>query len=126
MIISVYKKPSELTPYFRNPRKNDFAVIKCIESIKKYGFQTPILCDENFLIIAGHTRLKAALELGLETIPVNVTDELDEKQINEYRIIDNRLQEFAEWDYELLEIEQRKFDEKIKDLLEFEIPNLKN
>lgn len=65
------------------------------------------------MIIVGHTRHKAALELGLETVPVHVADNLTEKQIKAYRILDNKTGEVAEWDDELLAIE-------LEDLSEFD------
>ena len=64
-----YLKPSEITPYFRNPRKNDNAVEGVAESIKAFGFQNPIILDKDNIIIAGHTRWKAALKLDLKTVP---------------------------------------------------------
>ncbi len=116
----IYLRPSELTPYFNNPRKNDDAVIKIAESIKAFGFQNPIITDKDKVIIAGHTRWKAALKLELETIPVIVSN-LPEDKAKAYRIADNRLGEFAEWDWEQLDIEMDDFDEDLKGLLDFDI-----
>ena len=98
-------KPSEITPYFNNPRKNDLAVEKVAESIKSFDFQQPILVDENMEIIAGHTRWKAALKLDLKEIPVVVSSGLTEKKKKAYRIADNKVSEAAEWDFEKLKLE---------------------
>lgn len=85
-----------LVPYWRNPRKNDTAVEKVKESIREYGYQSPIVVDEKMTIIAGHTRYRALKELGFEEIPVLVSD-MDPKKAKEYRIIDNRAAEYATW-----------------------------
>jgi len=115
-------KPSDLKPYFNNPRKNEDAVIKVAESIKAFGFQNPIIADKNKVIIAGHTRWKAALKLNLKSIPVIVTD-LPEEKAKAYRLADNRLGEMAEWDWEKLEMELEDLDVEFKELLDFDLPD---
>jgi len=115
-------KTSDLMPYFNNPRKNDDAVIKVAESIKAFGFQNPIIADKDLTIIAGHTRWKAALKLDLETVPVIVSD-MPEEKARAYRIADNRLGEFAEWDWEKLNLELDDLDDELKAMLDFEIPD---
>lgn len=92
----------ELIPYENNPRKNDEAVQKVAESIKEFGFKVPIIVDKDNVIVAGHTRLKAARELGLETVPVIKADDLTEEQVRAFRLADNKTAEFAEWDLEKL------------------------
>ena len=115
-------KPSDLKPYFNNPRKNEDAVIKVAESIQAFGFQNPIIADKNKVIIAGHTRWKAALKLNLKTVPVIITD-LPEEKAKAYRLADNRLGEMAEWDWEKLEMELEDLDVEFKELLDFDIPD---
>ena len=115
-------KPSDLKPYFNNPRKNENAVIKIAESIQAFGFQNPIIADKNKIIIAGHTRWKAALKLNLKTVPVIITD-LPEEKAKAYRLADNRLGEMAEWDWEKLERELDDLDIEFKELLDFDIPD---
>ena len=112
-------KPSEITPYFNNPRKNDLAVEKVAESIKSFDFQQPILVDENMEIIAGHTRWKAALKLDLKEIPVIISSGLSEKKKKAYRIADNRLGEYSIWDFPKLNLEIDDLDESDKELLNF-------
>lgn len=92
-----------IKPYENNPRKNDEAVPKVIESINKYGYRTPIIVDENMVVLCGHTRLKAIKQLGWATVPfvVQYTD-LNEQQKNGYRILDNKTGEYAEWDFDQL------------------------
>jgi ParB-like chromosome segregation protein Spo0J len=94
-----------LIPYARNPRKNDGAVDKVAASIKEFGWRSPIVVDEEMVILAGHTRYKAAKKLGLTEAPVHIAEGLTEAQKKAYRIADNRVAEEAEWDSELLRIE---------------------
>lgn len=91
-----------LKPYDKNPRKNKDAVKYVAESIKEFGFKQPIVIDKNNVIVCGHTRLLAAKQLGLKEVPCILADDLTEEQINAYRLVDNKTNEFAEWDYELL------------------------
>jgi site-specific DNA-methyltransferase (adenine-specific) len=101
----VNKKVNDLIPYINNPRKNDNAVDKVAASIKEFGFKVPIVIDKENVIVTGHTRLKAANKLGIDTVPCVVADDLSEAQIKAFRIADNRVSEEAEWDFELLEVE---------------------
>lgn len=94
-----------LKDYENNPRQNDEAVDKVAESIKKFGFKVPIIVDSALEIIAGHTRKKAALKLGLDEVPVIVADDLNDQQIKAFRLADNKVAEFSEWDFDKLEIE---------------------
>jgi ParB-like chromosome segregation protein Spo0J len=95
----------KLTPYARNPRKNDAAVDKVAASLKEFGWRQPIVVDSEGVIIAGHTRYKAARKLGMDKVPVHVADNLTPAQIKAYRIADNKVGELAEWDMELLALE---------------------
>ena len=94
-----YKKIGDLKPYARNPRKNDDAVDYVANSIKEFGFIVPVVIDNKNVIVAGHTRYKAAKKLGIEDIPCIIADDLTEKQINAFRLIDNKTQELSSWDY---------------------------
>ena len=94
----VEKRVTDLIPYENNPRKNDEAVPYVAESIKNFGFKVPIIVDKNNVIVAGHTRLKAAERLGLDKVPCIVADDLTEEQIKASRLADNKVSEFAEWD----------------------------
>lgn len=98
-------KPSELIPYENNPRFNEGAVDQVAESIKAFGFRSPIIVDKDLVIIAGHTRLKAAEKLGLKEVPVIVADDMTEEQAKAYRLADNKTGEAALWDFDLLDIE---------------------
>lgn len=77
---------NQLKPYENNPRINDKAVDAVAASIKEFGFKVPIIIDKNNVIVAGHTRLKAAQKLGLEEVPVIVADDLTEEQIKAFRL----------------------------------------
>ena len=101
----------ELIPYENNPRINDSAVEKVAESIRAFGFRVPIIIDKDGVIVAGHTRLKAAKELGLETVPTIVADDLTEEQIKAFRLADNKTSEFADWDFEKLQEELDELSE---------------
>ncbi len=96
---------TEIKPYERNPRLNDDAVDAVAASIKEFGFRQPIVVDTDDVIICGHTRFKAATQLGLEKVPVHVAKDLTPDQIKAYRIADNKTAELAEWNFELLPIE---------------------
>ena len=95
----------DLREYENNPRNNDGAVDAVAESIKEFGFKVPIIIDRDSVIVAGHTRLKAARRLGLETVPCIIADDLTPEQIKAYRLADNKTSELADWDFEKLEKE---------------------
>ena len=97
-----YTDPLELIPYGNNPRINDYAVKKVLESIKEFGFRNPILVDADMVIIAGHTRREASILLGLEEVPYIVATDLTPEQVKAYRIADNKLGELAVWNEEAL------------------------
>ena len=94
-----------LRPYEQNPRDNDHAVPAVAASIRDFGFRCPIVVDPSGLIVAGHTRWKAAKQLGLEFVPVVVADDLTPEQIRAFRIADNKTGELAGWDRDLLALE---------------------
>lgn len=93
---------SKLKPYENNPRMNDMGVEAVANSISEFGFRVPIVVDKNYVIITGHTRLKAAQKLGMETVPVIVADDLTEDQARAFRIADNRTSDMSIWDNKLL------------------------
>ena len=98
----VYKKLSELHLNDRNPRINDNAVDVVAKSIEKYGFKNPLIVDTNGKIWCGNTRYKASKKLGLKEVPCIIADDLTEEQIREYALLDNKTNELADWDFELL------------------------
>lgn len=106
----VFLNISELKPYENNPRFNDKAVDAVAASIKEFGFKVPIVIDKDNVIIAGHTRLKAAQKLGLTEVPVIIADDLTEEQVKAFRIADNKVAELAEWDFEKLEMELKELN----------------
>lgn len=99
----------ELVPYAKNPRKNAPAVNYVANSIKEFGSRNPILIDQDKVIIAGHTRLLAAKQLGIKRVPVIRVEDLTPEQVQAFRLADNKTGEFAEWDRSLL-------DEELADL----------
>lgn len=96
------KSIDEIKPYENNPRDNDDAVDAVANSIKEFGWQQPIVVDNEGVIIAGHTRYKAAQKLGLKHVPVVVADNLTPDQVKAYRLADNKTAELADWDMDLL------------------------
>ena len=101
----IEKDVADLKEYENNPRENDVAAEAVAESIKEFGFKVPIIIDGNNVIIAGHTRLKAARLLGLVSVPCIVADDLTPEQIKAFRLADNKTGELAEWDFDALEKE---------------------
>lgn len=120
-------KLSQVKPYWRNPRENTKAIEKVKESIKMYGYNQYIVTDEDLVIVAGHSRYKALIELGILEAPV-IISKLDKEKAKEYRIADNKTNEYAEWNYgdlmvELRELQdignlQRIFNEDLSKLIE--------
>lgn len=98
-------KLSEIIPYENNARKNDKAVKDVAESIKQCGYIAPIIVDENNIILAGHTRYKALKKLGYKEVTVRKVTGLTEEQKRKYRLLDNKTNELAEWDFEKLKDE---------------------
>jgi site-specific DNA-methyltransferase (adenine-specific) len=92
----------KVRPYPGNPRKNAEAVAKVAASLATFGWRQPIVVDEEFVVIAGHTRLLAAQQLGHSTVPVHVATGLTPEQVRAYRLADNRVAQEAEWDDDLL------------------------
>ena len=92
-------------PYEKNPRLNDDAVAAVANSIREFGFRQPIVVDEEGVVIIGHTRLKAAKQLGLTEVPVHVARGLAPEKVKALRLADNKTAEIAEWNLELLPIE---------------------
>lgn len=95
---AVWLAPSELRPWTDNPRKNDGEPVERVaESIKRFGFGAPIVARRDTReIIAGHTRWKAARQLGLRRVPVRLMD-LDEHEAHVLAVADNRIPELTEW-----------------------------
>lgn len=93
---------NEIIPYWRNPRViPEEAVNAVAESIKRYGYQQPIVVDKDNVIIIGHTRYAALRRLKAEEVLVKVAD-LDGERANQLRVLDNRTSELSEWDFDTL------------------------
>lgn len=110
----INKKLDEIKIYEKNPRKNDDAVEGVANSIKEFGFKVPIIIDKNNVIVAGHTRYKASKKLGLTEVPCIVADDLTEEQVKAFRLADNKTNEKASWDLDLL-------GEELKDILNLDM-----
>ncbi len=105
-----YRDPASLTPYADNPRENDNAVPYLMNSIERYGFLIPVVVDKHDVIVAGHTRVKAAMELGLKEVPVICAADLTPEKVDEFRLIDNKISELSWWNQDKLKLEMDKLD----------------
>lgn len=124
-----YCDPLDLIPYGNNPRVNDYAVKKVLESIKEFGFRNPILVDADMIIIAGHTRREASILAGLKEVPYIVVKDLTPEQVKAYRIADNKLGELAIWDEDMLKeelysLQDAEFDLEVLGFTEIDLINL--
>lgn len=106
-------------PYKNNPRHNDKAVEFVANSLRQFGWKQPIVIDEKYEIVAGHTRWKAAKMLGMETVPCVMADDLTPEQVQVYRLTDNKTAEMADWDFDLLEQELNDIDPAMFDMADF-------
>lgn len=109
MMKYIKKKLIDIHPYENNPRINDEAVDDVVESIKQCSYISPIIIDEDGVILAGHTRYKALTKLGYEDADVIVVSDLTDEQKKKYRLYDNKTSEFASWD-------QKKLSEELADV----------
>ena len=127
----------EIKPYEKNPRNNDNAVDAVAASIREFGFKVPIIIDKDNIIVAGHTRYKAAKKIGLKTVPCIKADDLTDEQVKAFRLADNKVAEQAEWDFDLLneeletitmDMEQFGFDlpeeETQTEIIEDDVPDV--
>lgn len=101
---------SDLIEYDMNPRMNDKAVGAVEASIKKFGYTNPIIVNAENVILCGHTRLKALRNQGESEVEVIEVTHLSEQQEKAFRIADNRVADFAEWDGDLLEAEMQNIE----------------
>ena len=104
----VMKAIKDIKPYENNPRKNEKAIKAVANSIKEFGFKNPIIIDKDNVIISGHTRRLAAIQLGLREVPCIIRDDLTDTQVKAFRLADNRVAEVATWDDDLLKAEMSK------------------
>ncbi|MDO4378963.1 MAG: ParB N-terminal domain-containing protein [Erysipelotrichia bacterium] len=107
-------KLKDLKPYEKNPRKNKDAVDYVANSIRNFGFKVPIVIDKNNVIVCGHTRYFACKKLNIDTVPCVLADDLTDEQIKAYRLADNKVSEFSEWDFNVLSAE-------LEDLVDFDM-----
>ena len=101
---------AEVIPYDNNPRKNAKAVGVVAESIEQTGYNNPIIVDENMIILAGHTRRQSLMKLGVKEAEVLQVIGLNEEQKRKYRLLDNKTNEYASWDYVALMEEMEGLD----------------
>ena len=110
------RKLSDVRPYEQNPRLNDDGVAAVAASLREFGFRQPIVVDKDGVIVCGHTRWKAAQQLGLEQVPVHVATDLSPEQLKAYRIADNQTANLSTWNFDLLPLELAQLQEADFDL----------
>lgn len=115
-MVIIEKQLDEIRPYENNPRINDAAVDYVANSLREFGGKQPIVIDRNGVIVAGHTRWKAAKALGMKTAPCVIADDLSPEQVKAYRLADNKVGEIATWDFDALE---QELDEIELDMSQF-------
>lgn len=120
----VNKNIEEIKMYENNPRNNAGAVEYVANSIKEFGFKVPIVLDKNNVIVAGHTRYKAAKLLNITEIPCIIADDLSDEQVKAFRLIDNKAAELASWDIDLLNLELENIKDIDMELFDFQISNI--
>ena len=116
-IIEKYLK--EIHPYENNPRINDSAVQFVMNSILEFGFKVPIIIDKDNTIVCGHTRYKAAKKLKMNKVPCILADDLNEDQIKAFRLADNKVAEFSDWNPERLDVEINELEKMDIDMTMF-------
>lgn len=116
---------TSLKPYPKNSRKHSPEQVALVaKSIKEFGFNQPIVVDEDNIILVGHCRLMAAKDLNLKTVPVLQLKNLNETQKKAYRILDNKLQNDSEWDFQTLELELSELEDIDFDLMSWGLQDL--
>lgn len=119
----VYRSTDELIPYERNQKKHDDKQVQNVaNSIKRFGWVSPIVIDAKDVVVIGHCRLLAAKKLGLDKVPTLCVDDLTEDEVRELRIVDNKTNE-SPWDFEMLNIDAAELDFEGFDF-DFDIGNM--
>lgn len=116
---AVWVPLSELHEWENNPRENQ-PIDKVANSIKRFGFASPIIARKNGEIIAGHTRFRAAQSLGLERVPVRFMD-LDPADAKLLALADNKIGELADWDDDKLADILKEIEEEDLSFLDFDL-----
>jgi DNA modification methylase len=120
---------TSVKPYENNPRQNEAGIDAVAASLNAFGWQQPLVVDEDDVIIVGHTRYKAALKLGMTEVPVHVARGLTPAQARAYRIADNQTATLSQWDedklpLELMELQKADFDLSLTGFPEDEVLRL--
>lgn len=118
----IVKDINDITPYWRNPRKNDKTVDALCEIIPVVGFNVPVVIDKDGVIIKGHARYRACVKLGITKVPCIVSDNDEEKNRLD-RIADNKMSELAEWDVPELRYELEQIDYPMEKI-GFDVPKV--
>ena len=113
-----------IKPYWNNARDNTATIEPLKKSIQEFGFNQPLVLDQNNTVIVGHARLRAAKELGMKTIPCIISD-MDEIAAKKYRIADNKIQEFTQYKHDELMKEIRELGaENMQDYFNFDLSEM--
>lgn len=121
-----YVSPADLIPYAKNAKQHPPEQVERIaNSIKRFGWQQPIVVDRDNVVIIGHGRLFAAKELMLDSVPVVYADNLTEDEVNALRLADNKTNESA-WDFSALEEELAALNIAGIDMTQFGFANMED
>jgi site-specific DNA-methyltransferase (adenine-specific) len=119
----IYKNIDDIKPYENNPRNNKKAVDFVVNSIKEFGFKVPLVISSDGVIVTGHTRYLAAIKLKMKELPCIIADDLSKEQVDAFRLVDNKVSEKAEWNYDLLLQELEEITGLNMDMFDFELEN---
>ena len=109
-----YININEIKPYKKNAKKHPKEQVeKIAKSIKEFGWQQPIVVDNDNVIVIGHGRHKAAQLLGEKEVPVVRAEGLSEEQIKALRLADNKVAESA--------IDQKALDFELNSIFEIDM-----
>lgn len=113
----IMRRAADLLPRPDNPRTHSRKQLKLIsDSIRRFGFTNPVLIDADNRIVAGHARVEAAKQLGMQEVPTILLGHLTPAELKAYVITDNRSAELAGWDYELLSLNLEEIEKLDIDL----------
>lgn len=110
MIKIEYVDIDKLKPYENNPRNIENAIEPVKNSIENFGIKVPFVVDKDYVIITGHTRYQACLELNIKQVPCIIAEDLNEIQAKAFRLADNKVAEFSSWDFDILADELEELD----------------
>lgn len=109
---------TQIRPHPRNPRQIGARAVELVAlSLQRFGWQQPLVIDRDNVLVVGHTRLQAAVSLGLVSAPVVIAEDLSPEEVDAYRIADNRTHDFTTWDMPELASQLETLSDDFADVL---------